>query len=301
MRARPYVRVIIAIAGFAVAAAGAVAAVGYSSNNADCSMPDRDQFQRARDSATAWIRANEPAVLDTENPALWHMLREAASLSNDPYLLNLYAKYYDRYLARNPGNVWHHLFDTNARFKIAVAGIDSWPDYGLLFMYGLTCQDDLRNDPRVRGLMEGRACGRVGTPSYFRDPACLTHQLMGVRFVQQSRCEDRERTDALADDLVAKIGAGTQWDFRVVDAYVQKVLMLAVSHAADRINPRWLVRILDAQQPDGGWDDFDPLIPLGAAGSAIGWCGRGLCLQRPTSNFHTTVQGLYLAAIMAES
>ena len=88
------------------------------------------------------------------------------------------------------------------------------------------------------------------------------------------------------------------WDFRVVDHYVQKVLMLAESGATERIKPRWLRRVIDAQRADGGWDDFDKLLNFGTD-EALGWSGGSLRIRRPESNFHTTVQGLYLMSLLS--
>jgi hypothetical protein len=99
-------------------------------------------------------------------------------------------------------------------------------------------------------------------------------------------------------ELADRIAFNTTWDLRVVDFYLQRSLMLTESGALAHVNPRWLVRILDAQQPDGGWDDFQRIVELPLVGS-IGWAGRGVRLQEPMTNFHTTAQGLYLMSLLA--
>ncbi len=273
---------------------------GYADNNADAAEPTAAELVASRDRAAAWIRANEDEVIADENPALWWMLRESAASSGDAYLGGLYARYYQRYLAPNPHNVWHHLFDNESPLRISVDDLGGFPDYNLLFLYGLSCQSALRSDPGVQRLLRDNACADVGTPAYFRDPTCLTHQLMGIRFLQRGRCEDDGRTAALLRALQAKVAVQAAWDPRVVDFYIQRVLMLSESGAAGRIRPRWVRRIIDAQRADGGWDDFAELVSLGD-GRSIGWGGRGMGLRRPTSNFHTTAQGLYLMSLLAAS
>jgi hypothetical protein len=277
----------------------AVIATGYLNNNRSAAMPAYPALAASRDRAIGWLRAHEAEALSAENAALWWMVRESAALTGDAYLADLHGRYYQRYLAGNPASVWHHLFDADATLRIPVKALADWPDYNLLFLYGLSCQTALRSDARVAALLEPHACGGIGTPAYFRDPACLTHQLMGVRFMQQRRCEDAGRTARLAGALVDQVVDAATWDFRVVDFYLQRLLMLAESGNAGRIQPRWLLRVLEAQQPDGGWDDFDPVLGLGKR--SLGWTGRGLRLRKPESNFHTTAQGLYLMALLAKT
>jgi hypothetical protein len=289
---------LVAASVVALALSAVLLGVGYVDNNADTAAPTAAELLASRDRAAAWIRANEDEIIAGENPALWWMLRESATLSGDAYLGGLYVRYYGRYLAQNPNNVWHHLFDHESPLRISVDDLDGFPDYNLLFLYGLSCQSVLRGNPGVRRLLRDDACPGVGTPAYFRDPACLTHQVMGIRFLQRGRCEDGERTVALLQALQAKVALQAAWDPRVVDFYIQRVLMLAESDAAGRIQPRWVRRIIDAQRADGGWDDFAPLAEVDA-GRAIGWGGRGLRLLRPASNFHTTAQGLYLMSLLA--
>lgn len=278
---------------------GAVLAAAYLNNNGSAAMPAFPMLVASRDRAIGWLRAHEAEVLAGDNAALWWMVRESAALTGDAYLADLYGRYYQRYLAGNPNSVWHHMFDADAGLRIRVEALDGWPDYNLLFLYGLSCQTELRHDPRVAVLLEPLACGGVGSSAYFGDPACLTHQLMGVRFLQNRGCESGERTARLAAALVDRVAESATWDFRVVDFYIQRLLMLAESGNARRIQPRWLVRVLAAQRPDGGWDDFDPLLALGER--SLGWSGRSLRLRKPESNFHTTAQGLYLMALLAQT
>jgi hypothetical protein len=278
---------------------GALIYAGHGNNAGPAAMPAPSELAASRNRAIEWLRNNEAEVLATNNPALWWMVRESAARSGSAYLADLYRRLHERYLAGKPHNPWQHMFDAGAGQRIPVEALDAWPDYNLLFLYGLSCQSALRAEPRVAALLKPDACGGIGTPAYFRDPACITHQLMGVRFMQDRRCEDARDTAALATSLVERIVVDMEWDFRVVDFYIQRLMMLAESGAGDRIRARWLVRVLDAQRPDGGWDDLDPLIEIGER--TVGWSGRSLRLRKAQSNFHTTAQGLYLMTLLTQT
>jgi len=272
--------------------------LGYVRNNSDAPFPSRLEIEQSRNHAIGWFKAHESGVLDTPNPALWWMLRDSATLTGNSYLASLNERYYERYLGHEPQNVWHHLFDHGSNVWIPVYRLEDFPDYNLLFLYGLSCQDALRNDYRVLRLLKDNACGPLGTLGYFHDPACVTHQLMGMRFMQQRQCGDQEQTAVMVKSLQDRTAIQTTWDFRVVDFYIQRVLMLAESGSAQRIKARWLRRIIEAQRPDGGWDDFEEFLNLDTDRS-VGWGGIGIRILRPESNFHTTAQGLYLMSLLA--
>jgi hypothetical protein len=82
----------------------------------------------------------------------------------------------------------------------------------------------------------------------------------------------------------------------VVDVYMQRVLMLVKSGAGGLVKPVWLQQLIDAQQPDGGWSGFMPLVPVGG-GRSIG-TNRLLSIGAPRSDFHITAQGILLFALL---
>jgi hypothetical protein len=97
--------------------------------------------------------------------------------------------------------------------------------------------------------------------------------------------------------LQSRIVGQLTWDPRVVDVYVQRVLMLVESGAVERVKPVWLQRVLAAQQPDGGWAGVDPLLELGSEFS-LGLGPRGFTLSPPRSDFHASAQGLLLLSLL---
>lgn len=71
--------------------------------------------------------------------------------------------------------------------------------------------------------------------------------------MQRNGCGDAAGLQQLPGFLQDRIEREVTWDSRVTDAYLQRVLMLLESGAADRVEPVWVARILDAQNADGGW------------------------------------------------
>lgn len=86
---------------------------------------------------------------------------------------------------------------------------------------------------------------------------------MGARLVQRSRCLPSRALNQLVMALQERITRQLAWDPRIVDVYVQRVMMLAESGATHRIKPVWLRRVLEAELADGSWSGFHPLVPVG--------------------------------------
>jgi hypothetical protein len=137
-----------------------------------------------------------------------------------------------------------------------------WEDYQRLFVYGATCNLPLRSDPEVAALLSPSGCGTGSGHLWFRYPWCRTHQLMGLRFVQRNRCEPDEETARTIKTVQDLIVSELRWDFRVLDAYLQRVWTLVESGRRNDVKAIWLRRILDAQRADGGWDGADVIVHL---------------------------------------
>ncbi len=128
-------------------------------------------------------------------------------------------------------------------------------------------------------------------------PACVTHQMMGMRFMQERGCGEKAEVDRVVHSLQDRIVLQLTWDPRPIDTYLQRVLMLIESGQAERVKPFWLQRVLDTQLGDGGWGNFYPLLPI-SNGKHIGFSGRGLSTGRPNSDFHATAQGVFLLSLL---
>ncbi len=268
--------------------------VGY--NNRDLPPPTVTEIDRSWQMSIGWLREHRDRILDGNNPALWAMLRDAEALTHDPFLGELLKAYRDRYSIQGlwagmlePGTP--HLLDPRlARSSGVLAGLD---EYQRHLVYGSTCSTVLIPDEeRDRYQREDFCTGKQRLR-----PACVTHQVIALRYQLRNRCPREAATRELIARLQVRIVAQLTWDPRRVDVYMQRVLVLAESGARDRIKPVWLRTLLDMQRPDGSWSGFDPRLPLDGE-RYLGFTQRGIGIGKPDSSFHTTAQGVLLMALL---
>jgi hypothetical protein len=253
----------------------------------------RASFNRA----SAWIQRNREAVLRENNPMLWLFVREASRLAGDQQLEAL-ASVYQEQSTRD--NLSRYFFDSTDldRARTQLLDVSGWGDpYQVLFAYGITCNAPLRFDPRVEMMLSPAAC--EARHAWLRNPWCRTHQLMGLRFVQKNHCNSDDETARTIIVVQNGILSELRWDYRLEDAYLQKVWTLIESGRRSEVKPVWVRRILEAQEADGGWTGADVIAPLPGA-RALFWAGgmRPRMGPAPQSNFHATAQGLYLMALL---
>lgn len=263
-------------------------------NNKAVQYPDRARMTESLNRGILWLEAHRDEILAQENPMLWWMVAQSAGLTQNPALSALFLQYEARYLKPNPSNVWQHLFYANATVPLDERQLSAvLPNYNLFFLYGLSCSWNLSQAEVIKQQLQENFCF-----SHHRyTPACITHQMIAVRFMQNRRCGDSAQTNVLVRALQDKIVAQLTWDARVVDVYFQRVLVLVESGAANRVKPIWIARVLEAQGKDGGWSGFQALIPIGSEtsiGFSEGWVGRGT----EKADFHATVQGVLIMSLL---
>jgi hypothetical protein len=267
-------------------------------NSRDVPFPTDTELRSSFSRAGAWVLSNRDSVLSENNSMLWLFVREAGRLSNDPRLASLAEQFQARYTR---GTLSQLFFDASGIDRVRDMEIDlsdSWQGYQRLFVYGATCNRSMRSDPQVQALLSPSAC--ESGHEWLRFPWCRTHQLMGLRFVQRNHCEPDEETARTIKTIQDLIVTELKWDFRVQDAYLQRVWTLVESGRRDEIKAIWLRRILSAQRADGGWDGADIIARL-PGGLVVCWQGGNLyphLRHMPASDFHATAQGLYLMALL---
>ena len=270
---------------------------GYT-NTREVPRPTALEFREHFERATGWVFAHSIQVSKENNAMLWLFLWKAARLTHDQRLLDMASEYQAHY---THGTVSQFLFDPTGSGSLAhqrIALGPDWDDYQRLFVYGSTCNESVRADPGVQALLSPSGCDP--NLMWLRSPWCHTHQLMGLLIVQKNHCEPGVETDQTVKAVQNAILAELRTDFRVEDAYLQKVMMLVESGRRQDIKPIWVRRILDAQRPDGGWDgaDIEARLP---GGKVLEWEGGRLYPQiksPPPSNLQATAQGIYLLAML---
>jgi hypothetical protein len=262
-------------------------------NNRTIEPPSPQSIADGLENGIRWLVSNREMVLGQHNPMLWWFVKESADTTNDERLHALFSEYKRHHLEPNPNTVWWHLFDAESKVPVVIRQLEQLPDYNLYIIYGATCDSALGEKEIISRQTDFAFCADHHPFS----PACVTHQMVGARLAQQRGCLDPRVVQQLLFALHEKIVKQLAWDPRVVDVYVQRVLMLAESGMAQKIKPVWLQRVLDAQLTDGGWGNFHPLLPINHT-HYIGLSDR-LIIREPKSNFHTTAQGVFLLSLLA--
>ena len=262
-------------------------------NNRDSEMPDRELLTAHLDRAIDWIEENIDGVESANNPPLWWMLKQSVEISRNPRLISFYKRHEDELITKRGWYVWTNMFKPYAHVDLPeLYMLSHLPDYNYLFLYGLTCDSDWEGEPEVQRQLDLGFCSM-----HYLHPRCVTHQMIGVRFMQRRNCGNSEVVGRLVQGLQDTIVAELTWDPRVVDAYIQRVVMLIDSGAADRVNPTWIWRVLNAQNDDGGWGDIDPVLRL-PGGKTIGFSSKMIGYGNLHSNFHATAQGVWLISLL---
>ncbi|OIP44227.1 MAG: hypothetical protein COX17_02295 [Deltaproteobacteria bacterium CG23_combo_of_CG06-09_8_20_14_all_60_8] len=260
-------------------------------NNRQAPTPTKEELAASLEKAIQYLATNRDRVLAQKDPILLWMIQESGGLTKDERLRTMAADY----VAALPGNSpWQYLFNRDSHAQLRLEILTTLPDYNFHFLYGLTCDDKLGAMEKVQQQNEEGFCLK----NHPLSPVCRTHQLMGLRFMQRRGCGDKPRNAGLVADLQRKIQTELTWDPRVVDLYIQRLLMLVESGVPpERVKPVWLCKVLAAQLPDGGWGNFQPLIPMWKS-RAIGFTARGIGLARPQSTLHATAEGVFLLSLL---
>ncbi|VAW60747.1 hypothetical protein MNBD_GAMMA09-1506 [hydrothermal vent metagenome] len=263
-------------------------------NNRAADYPQGAQIERQLESSIQWLLDHEADVLQQNNAMLWWMLYEAQKIRPDERLAGLLNQYFQRYRGIRESS-WGPLFGGQPRTYLGSFSVNGLPYYNQHFVYALNCAADIARElPIVSQQNEASFCHQA---KYIYRPACTTHQLMGVNFLLTRQCEFFSGKNAVIRALQQDIVLQLRWDVRVVDVYLQRVLMLLMSGAQSSVKPVWIHQVLDHQLEDGGWGDFDPLVGVGS-GKFLGFSSRIFSIRKEKSSFHATAQGVYILSYL---
>ncbi|HEY3699629.1 MAG TPA: hypothetical protein VGK97_09885 [Spongiibacteraceae bacterium] len=266
----------------------------FYQNNRDTSALNTEQIAQSYERGVTWLLSHRDEILRDGNPMLWWMLGESARISGDERVAALYDEFrqnYDRYAA---DSIWQ-VFFSPAKYRGASFPAEAYQplvEYQQYFLYTLTCSSQLEREPLIQAQNDPQFCWH-GTRMI--RPACATHQLMGYRMAQRNNCTI-ENLDKKIGVLQKTIERQLRYDPRVVDVYVQRVLMLVESDAQQRLKPRWLQRVLQAQLEDGGWSSMQPIALVG--GKQLVFDSKAVTIATPRSDFHATAQGVLLMSLL---
>jgi hypothetical protein len=256
----------------------------------------QEDLKQAFNLSMQWLQHNNQKIQYDQNSMLWWMLMRAEAINNNPILHNTISQFKINNLTQYQHSPWSYLITGQSNPYISLNKLgNSLPDYNIHFIYSFSCSSSLANEHIIKIQNQTDFCRRYHPIS----PACATHQMMGFRFMQRTGCEEQQVVSNKISIMSDLIKRQSTYDFRVVDVYIQRILMQYDSGYEKKVNPRWIKRILRAQNADGGWGDFQPIIPLGGE-KYIGFTAKGIGIRMSESSFHTTAQGIWLLAMMMQ-
>lgn len=266
---------------------------GVYQNNRDVPYPQQAQIQTSLEQSIQWLLGSETEVLAQPNPMLWWMLFEVHKLSADERIGELLEKYQQRYPPILQ-SVWGPLFDGRKHTQLGAYAAQGLPYYNQHFIYALNCAQDIEQEMAL--VSQQNQANFCHQPKYFYRPACITHQLMGINFLHTKQCNFLVDIENVTQSLQQDIMAQLRWDIRVVDVYLQRVLMLLITGEKNSVKPVWIQQVLNHQLADGGWGNFDVLLNMGT--KSIGFSSKIISVGQAKSDFHATAQGIYIMSFL---
>lgn len=282
-------RILIAVA---LTFAGAVVIYFHAvwQNNLDIEPVKKEKILASYEAAVGWIEDNRERILRTDNPALWWMVQRSAELTNDMRLLGLFDAYHKRYDDGQNNNYWSLLYKKSGWIPVRYGEIAFLDDYQQLLVYAITCDSELASIPLIRAQLDSSFCDAFP----FR-ASCVTHQMIGLHLLQERECGDLVELAESMEKLQLRVRNQLVWDPRLLDQYLQRVLVLLETDSAELLKPVWLSRVINGIQEDGGFSSSQLILNLPGKKDLIltrNFIGYGTS----ESSFHTTVQGLFIMA-----
>ena len=166
-------------------------------NNRNIPYPDIAEVKGSYLKGSAWLARHRAELLNIENPMLWWMVKYANDVYQNPDIDSVYRKYEKSRVEPRPYSPWLGLFKKGSWVPLKYDSIRQLPYYYKYLIATLYCDKDLLSTPSIARQNNPSFCSTSG---YWYRPACATHQLMGLRFLQDGKCD-------LVDDLEGKIEA----------------------------------------------------------------------------------------------
>jgi hypothetical protein len=236
----------------------AFAAVGFAlavlNNNVSFSRLSRADFTTSLDrslaASTDWAANQFPSddthrlmVTDlgrtfASNPALVHMLVDLSGISGDSRLQEISSKLVAEYRKTRLGVVGKMVDPTIDEPPVVDP---KYEEYQRWMLHAISPAEVPLSDAERANMLSDNL--RMYN---------LTHQLFTFYFSRKFHGETPE-LHTLMDRAEQRIATEATYDFRVTDLYLERVAFLLAAGRPDLVKPRWVERVLAAQQSDGGW------------------------------------------------
>ena len=237
-------------------------------------LPER--LDRAILVSTEWLESRNYEVTITHpNCALLHMIDNMADISGETRLRQIT----DDFLRLSSTSPWRRMVDEDAEFRLLPhAKVAQYQDYQRWILYALA--------PDFVDLPEDDVASMFDDSAHYW--GSLNHQLFSL-YIYRKYQGNTPELEALVNHLCERVAFEGVWDFRVTDLYLQRVAFLLAAGRPDLVRRRWVERLLDKQESDGGWEPA--------------WYGWGpdifrFTLKRRPPDAHATVQGMWVVYML---
>jgi len=223
------------------------------------------------DNAITWVLLNEKTISEKPNIALLKMLDDCDKMHATASLAGIVKYFMSR---PTKPDCWKALIDPNRPINqielnnsIEKENIDNkWTLYAI-------GKEKADITPEQTGLFDyNKWQGRK-----------LTHQLWALIHLRE-RTLPNDNIEQLIEHLSNRITKQLNSDIAVIDIYIQKIAFVLRAAHPDKIRRRWIERVIENQDRDGGWDDQ--------------WfcftSGRKPVFKSKPTNPHATIQALWL-------
>lgn len=274
-RTFPRKMVLIGLGFLVFLAVSFIAAIAYNNLDFWSDATFSHRLDLAINKADNWVQNNKGDILEGRNAALIAMLRDCNDLKENKTFNSIVTTFLSTPV-RHPSRCLNRIVDPN--LSITERELNTTFD-SLALDYKWICYsiapDKTKFDAEKLGLFDGQRWHRRQ----------LTHQLLAL-IMLRNRQGANERLNKLIEELCERTKTDMTFCLPVVDIYIQRAAFVLQAGFPQKIRRRWIERIINEQQSDGGWND------------------RWFCFTTPRkqlvfnfdktpSDQHATVQGIY--------
>jgi cell division protein FtsL len=194
--------------------------------------------------ADTWVQNNRGDILELRNAALVMMLGECNDLKENKIFKDITFTFL-KTPTRDPSRCLNRMVDPNwpvIEWEFNKTFESAALDYK--WIYYAIAPDKAKFNAEKSGLFDGQRWHR----------RYLTHQLLALTLLK-NRQGSNEKTDKVLLELCERTNTDMTFCLPVVDIYIQRAAYVLQAGFPQKVRRRWIERIINQQQSDGGWND----------------------------------------------
>jgi hypothetical protein len=219
-------------------------AVAYNNISLWSNKTFAHRLDSAIKNAEEWVKTHRSEILEEKNAALLTMLRECNDINSNPVFADITTSFLNTRMTHY-SRCWKREIDPN--WQITESELNQLIDKEYLdnkwALYAIA-PDKTKFDAEKSGLFDKQRWHRRQ----------LTHQLFALTMLCD-RYDSSERIKTLIQKLCDRLKGDMTYSLPVVDIYIQCPTFVLRAGFPEKVRRRWIERIIDEQQSDGGWND----------------------------------------------